>query len=92
MIDHRGKSSGIHSTERIEQMMAALDSVIMRLPADPPDHMVQEFDRVVTTLRTADENVQSGNTAGSRQSLELAKARIERFAKLVEDYEPARKS
>ena len=88
MIDHRGKSAGLHASQRIEQMMAALDSVIMRLPEDPPDDMVQEFDRIVTTLRTADENVQAGNASSSRQSLDLAKARIERFAKLVEDYEP----
>ncbi|MCK5941998.1 MAG: hypothetical protein KAI24_08530 [Planctomycetes bacterium] len=72
--------------DRINEMMAFLDSVILRLPEDPPDAMVEELDRVVTTLRTADGSLQGGNESATMQMLDLARARLQRFAKQVDEF------
>ena len=51
-------------------MMAKLDSVLSRLPDDVADEDLREIERIVTTLRTADQSLWSeGRIAKYRQSL-----------------------
>lgn len=85
-IGGRDERFGDSVRERINEMMSFLDAVILRLPEDPPEDMVEELDRVVTTLHTADASLVDGNNAASLQMLELARARLERFAQRVEDH------
>lgn len=85
-IGGRDEEFGKTIRERIDEMMAFLDAVILRLPEDPPDNMVEELERVVTTLRTADTTLLEGNSPAALQMIDLARARLERFAKQVENY------
>lgn len=83
MIEHRdGETAG--TRDHVLQMMAALDAVLTHLPDDPPDHVVAELERIVTTLRTADSCLSSGNKSGGLQTLELARARLERFVGMLD--------
>lgn len=84
MIEHRDGEGVAGTRDHVMQMMAALDAVLARLPDDPPDHVVAELERIVTTLRTADACLQSGNAAGGMQTLELARARLERFVTMLD--------
>jgi len=84
-IGARDEDFGETVQDRINEMMAFLDAVILRLPDDPPDDMVEELERVVTTLGTADQSLVDGNNTASLQMLDLARARLERFAQQVED-------
>lgn len=81
MIEMRRHSSAESARERVMAMMAALDAIILHLPEDPPDEVLVEVERVVTTLRTADESLQSGDSRTGIQSLDLAKGRLERLRK-----------
>ncbi|MFN3241183.1 MAG: hypothetical protein ACE37K_06680 [Planctomycetota bacterium] len=80
-IGGRDEQFGATIRERIDEMMAFLDAVILRLPDDPPDDMVEELERVVTTLSTADASLASGNSTASLQMIDLARARLERFVR-----------
>lgn len=88
MLGNKDAMSGETVRCRIMRYMAALDLVILRLPEDPPDSMVDELDRIITTLRTAEQSAMGGTKQGALGLLDLAGARIERFAKVVEEYEP----
>ena len=70
------------------RFMAALDAVILRIPEEAPKDMVDELDRIITTLRTAQQAAEDNSMQGAVATLDLAGARIERFAKVVEEYDP----
>ena len=80
MINGRRHTSSASASERVMEMMAHLDVVLLNLPEDPPADMISEIERIVVTLRTADQNFSDGNSASGMQSLELAKARLDRLA------------
>lgn len=80
MIKGRRHTSAESARERVMAMMADLDVVLLHLPEDPPDEIITEVERVVITLRTADQCLSDGNSASGMQSLELAKARLDRLA------------
>lgn len=88
MLGSKGPLNNDNVRGRIMRFMAALDAIILRIPDDPPDDMVDELDRIITTLRTAEQAAEGNNMQSAVASLDLAGARIERFAKVVEDYEP----
>ena len=68
----------------IPAMMAALDQLIMRMPDDPAGNLMDEFERIVNTLHTANELLDAGNTNGAAQSLAMAHSRINRLTDLIE--------
>jgi len=84
MIENREHKESESARERVMAMMAALDAVLLHLPDDPPDAMVAEIERVVTTLRTADVTLSSGNISGGLMTLDLARARLDRFVQSLE--------
>ena len=79
MIDSRRHSGSVSTHARVMDMMEALDAVLLRLPPDPDDWMVNEVERIVITLRTADEHIVNKNSTGALQFLDLARARLGRF-------------
>lgn len=89
MIKGRRHTRAATANERVMAMMADLDKVLLYLPQDPPDDVIAEIERVVMTLRTADQCLSDGNSASGMQSLELAKARLDRIAaRLAADGRP----
>lgn len=80
-IGARKHTSAEGARERILAMMAALDYVMAHLPEDPPDDVVTEIERVVTTLRTSDDAFGAGNARSGMQTLDLARARLERLSR-----------
>lgn len=80
-IGNHRHSNATSARDRVLDMMAGLDFVILHLPDDPPDDVMAEIERIVTTLRTSDEAFVSGNTRTGMQSLELARARLDRLTK-----------
>ncbi|MCA8949011.1 MAG: hypothetical protein KDE27_05880 [Planctomycetes bacterium] len=80
MIKGRRHTSAASASERVMSMMADLDKVLLYLPQDPPDDIITDVERVVMTLRTADQCLTDGNTASGMQSLDLARARLDRIA------------
>lgn len=88
MLGTKGALNSDSVRARIMHFMAALDAIILRLPEDPPMSMVDELDRIITTLRTAQHAAIGASRQGALGLLELAGARIERFDKVVEAYEP----
>jgi len=88
MLGSKGPLNTDSVRARIMRFMEALDAVILRIPEDPPDHMVDELDRIITTLRTAEQAAEGNSMQSAVATLDLAGARIERFAKVVEEYEP----
>lgn len=88
-IGNRDKVLGHDVSDQITRMMSGLDQVMTRLPETPPENMVAELDRITNTLRTADQELFSGNVSTGLRALDLAHARLDRFAKLVERYAAA---
>ncbi|MCR9245286.1 MAG: hypothetical protein NXI31_09660 [bacterium] len=80
MIDGRRHTSAASARERVMAMMADLDVVLLNLPEDPPDDLIQEVERIVVTLRTADESLSQGDSGSGMQMLGLAKSRLDRLA------------
>ena len=78
--------------DRITPFMAALDVIILRIPEDPPASMVNELDRIITTLRTAEQAAVDNSMQSAIYALDLAGARIKRFARVVEEYDPPENS
>ena len=85
MIENREATFSESARQRTVRMMADLDTVLLHLPDDPPDDIVTEVDRIVTTLRNADANMQDRNESAAMQMLDLAQARIDRFARRLSD-------
>lgn len=68
----------------ITAMMAALDLLMMHMPDDPAGDLMDEFERIVNTLHTANELLVSRNATGAAQSLAMANSRIKRLTDLIE--------
>lgn len=73
---------------RVLEMMTRLDTILSRLPEEAPPEDLQEIDRIVNALRTADQSLSRGIVVAGMQSLELARARIERMHRRLEEGEP----
>ena len=85
-IDTHQKDLGEGGRDGINRMLAALDVVILQIPSVPTDEMVEELERIVAALHTAEEHVRDDNRTGALQALGLAQARLDRFAaRFVED-------
>ena len=80
MIQRHRHSQAASARERVLATLADLDLVILRLPEDPPDDMVAEVERIVMSLRNADETLSRGDARSGMQSLDLAAARLHRLA------------
>lgn len=80
MIQRHRHSQAASARERVLATMADLDLVILRLPDDPPDEMIAEVERIVMSLRNADETLSRGDSRAGMLSLELASARLSRLA------------
>lgn len=66
--------------DKVLAMFAALDTILTEMPEDAATSDLAEIERIVTTLRTADDSFVHGNSNAGMQSLELARGRIERLA------------
>lgn len=85
MIQRHRHSQAASARERVMATMADLDLVILRLPEDPPDDMVAEVERIVMSLRNADETLSRGDSRAGMLSLDLAAARLRRLADRLPD-------
>jgi hypothetical protein len=85
MLNNREHRFSVDARERITQIMCSLDVVILSLPQDPSPILVGDLERIVTTLRTADESAAAGKATAAMQLLELAGARMERFRQAIEE-------
>lgn len=79
-IEKRRHARAEAAREKVLLMLASLDTILSRLPEDAPAEDLAEIERIVTTLRTADQSLSRGVLASGMQSLDLARARIERMA------------
>ena len=85
LIQRHRHSQAASARERVLATMADLDLVILRLPEDPPDDMIAEVERIVRSLRNADETLGRGDSRSGMLSLELAAARLRRLADRLPD-------
>lgn len=81
----RRRNQRAQARERVLEMMASLDLVIAQLPEALDPGMLSEIERVVITLRTADQSIEDGQVRSGLQSLDLARARIERLLAAVQN-------
>lgn len=65
--------------ERIGHMLAGLDTILSRLTEDTSEHDLAEVEKIVVALHTADCSITSGALPSALQSIDLARARIERL-------------
>lgn len=87
-IDRRRNPRVESAHDKVLGMFAALDMILTQMPEDAPDSDLEEIERIVTTLRTADQSFSQGGSSSGMQSLELARARIERLALRIRPEEP----
>lgn len=87
MIGNRTKIQGDGVHDQIVHMMFALDQVMANVPEPVPENIETELDRLTNTLRTADQDLFDGKVTTALRALDLANARLDRFAKMVERIE-----
>ncbi len=87
-IEKRRHARAETAREKVLRMLAALDTIMSRLPEDAAASDLAEIERIVNTLRTADQSLSRGVTSSGMQSLDLARARIDRLADRLRDDAP----
>lgn len=80
MIQRHRHSQAASARERVLSTMADLDLIILRLPEDPPQDLVDEVERIVSALRNADVRLADGDSRAGMLQLDLASARLRRLA------------
>jgi hypothetical protein len=88
MIQRHRHSQAATARELVVTTMADLDQVLLRLPPEPDEAIINEIARIVTTLRTADQQLGAANSRGGMQALDLACARLQRLARSLPELPP----
>ena len=88
MIQRHRHTQTASAFERVGLTLSDLDLVILRLPEDPPENLVAEVERIVRSLRNADEALSRGDSRAGMQSLDLASARLRRLAAQLPELPP----
>ena len=88
MIQQRRHIQTASARERVLATLADLDVVMLRLPEDPPQQLVAEIERIVQSLRNADESLERADSRAGMLSLELASARLRRLAAELPELPP----
>lgn len=79
-IERRRHSRAELARSKVLEMLAELDTILSQLPEDATNSDLAEIERIVNTLRTADQSFQRNILTSGMQSLDLARARIARMA------------
>lgn len=74
--------------EQIMSMLAGLDTILSRLTEDTSEQIMAEVEKIVLALHTGDCSITSGSLTSALQSIELARARIERLRSSLPEKPP----
>ena len=84
-IERRRHARADRARDRVMAILGNLDVILAHLPEDAPDDDLREIERIVTALRTADQDLANGRLGAGMQALDLARARVDRLAMRLRD-------